>query len=69
MLTKKSVSELKNTGDLKRFVESKKDDQSVIFILENLGYLPKDFDDSWLQDFLESDNKKIRLNVVKTVQE
>ncbi len=67
MLTKKSVSELKNTGDLKRFVESKKDDQSLIFILENLGHLPKDFDDSWLQDFLESDNKKIRLNAVKTI--
>ena len=69
MLTKEYVSEVKScgNGDLKKLVDSKKDDKSILFILENLGYLPDDFDDSWVQDLLDSDNKKIRLNAIKTI--
>ncbi|HED05431.1 MAG TPA: restriction endonuclease subunit M [Ignavibacteria bacterium] len=69
MLTKEYVSEVKKNGngDLKRLVESKKDDKSIVFILENLGYLPDDFDDSWVQNLLHSENKKVRLNAVKTI--
>lgn len=69
MLTKEYVSEVKTNGngDLKKLVDSKKDDKSIVFILENLGYLPDDFDDSWVQDLLNSKNKKIRLNAIKTI--
>jgi HEAT repeat protein len=69
MLTKEYVSEVKanGNGDLKRLVESKKDDKSIVFILENLGYLPDDFDDSWVQNLLQSENKKVRLNAIKTI--
>ena len=69
MLTKEYVSKVKakGNGDLKKLVEMKNDDKSIVFILENLGYLPDDFDDSWVQDFLHSKNKKIRLNAIKTL--
>ena len=46
---------------------SKNDDKSILFILENLGYLPNDFDDCWVQELLTSKNKKIRLNAIKTI--
>ena len=69
MLTKEYVKEVKENGngDLKKLVDSKKDDKSIVFILENLGYLPDDFDESWVQDLLNSENKKIRLNAIKTL--
>jgi DNA modification methylase len=69
MLTKEYISKVKanGNGDLKKLVEMKKDDKSISFILENLGRLPDDFDDSWVQKFLHSENKKIRLNAIKTL--
>ncbi len=69
MLTKEYVSELKanGNGDLKILVNTKNDDKSILFILENLGYLPNDFDDCWVQELLTSKNKKIRLNAIKTI--
>ena len=69
MLTKEYISEVKanGNGNLKKLVDSKNDDKSIVFILENLGYLPDDFDDSWVQDLLQSGNKKIRLNAIKTI--
>ncbi len=69
MLTKEFISEIKanGNGNIKAFVKSKKDDKSILFLLENLGYLPNDFDDSWVHELLTSDNKKIRLNAVKTI--
>ena len=69
MLTKEYISELKSNGngDIISLVKSKSDNKSLLFILENLGYLPDDFDDSWVQDLLSSESKKIRLNAVKTL--
>lgn len=69
MLTKEYISEVKTNGnkDLKKLVQTKNDDKSIVFILENLGYLPDDFDDSWVQDLLKSENKKVRLNAIKTI--
>jgi len=69
MLTKEYVSAVKanGNGDLKKLVDSKKDDKSIVFILKNLGYLPDVFDDTWVQDLLNSKNKKIRLNAIKTI--
>ena len=69
MLTKEYVSEIKSSGngDLKTFINSKNDDKSILFVLENLGYLPDNFDESWVQELLSSTNKKIRLNAIKTI--
>lgn len=69
MLTKEYIKKVKEreNGDLKKLVDSIKDDKSIVFILENLGYLPDDFDESWVQDLLNSENKKIRLNAIKTL--
>ena len=69
MLTKEYISKLKlnGNGDLKALLHQKSDDKSILFILENLGHLPKNFDESWVVDLLNSQNKKIRLNAVKTL--
>ena len=69
MLTKEYISKLKSNGngDLKALVNQKSDDKSILFILENLGYLPENFDESWVVDLLSSKHKKIRLNAVKTL--
>lgn len=69
MLTKECVSELKTkgNGDLKKFISTCGDDKSINFVLENLGYLPDDFDGTWVVDLLDSQNKKIRFNAIKTL--
>jgi len=69
VLTKEYVSEIKANGNgaMLSLVKSKNDDKSILFILENLGYLPSDFDDSWVQELLTSNNKKILLNAIKTI--
>ena len=69
MLTKEYISELKTkgNGDLKEFVAKQNNDKNINFVLENLGYLPKNFDETWVVDLLNSENKKIRLNAVKTL--
>lgn len=69
MLTKEYVSKVKSNGngDIKKLVDSVKDDKGIVFILENLGYLPDDFDDSWVKELLQSENEKIRLNAIKTI--
>jgi DNA modification methylase len=69
MLTKEYISKVKSNGngDLKALVHQKNDDKSILFILENLGYLPKDLDESWVVELLNNQHKKIRLNAVKTL--
>lgn len=52
---------------MRELVGARNDDKSILFILENLGRLSGDFDDKWVRDLLKSENKKIRLNAVKTV--
>ncbi|MBC6497045.1 MAG: HEAT repeat domain-containing protein [Alphaproteobacteria bacterium GM7ARS4] len=49
------------------FIESQDDDRKTLFILENLGRLPKPFDGRWVFHLLKSDNKNIRLHAVKTL--
>ena len=69
MLTKEYISEMKSNGnrDIRDLVNSKNDDKSILFILKNLGRLPIDFDDSWVQKLIYSKNSKIRLNAIKTI--
>ena len=42
-------------------------EQHILFVLNNLGRLPRDFDDSWLKNLLTSNNHKIRLHAVKNI--
>ena len=69
MLTKEYISEIKTQGNgaMQALVNSNNDNKSILFILENLGYLPDDFDDSWIQKLLLSRNNKIRLNAIKNI--
>lgn len=68
MLTKEYITKIKKSNkDLKNLIKSKNDYNSINFILENLGFLPNDFDDSWVCEFLNNGNKKIRLNAIKTI--
>lgn len=48
-------------------VKSQTESGTIVYILENLGRLPKDFDGSWLPDLLEHKNKHVRLCAVKTI--
>jgi hypothetical protein len=49
MLTKEHITQLKNkgNGDLGYLVKELKDNPSILFLLENLGHLPKNFDGSF----------------------
>lgn len=50
---------------MRALVRSAEDAKSIVFILENLGRLPDDFDATWALDLLQNDNAKIRLNAVR----
>ncbi len=69
MLTKKYISEIKEKGNgaMQSLVNSTDDDKSILFILNNLGRLPDEFDDAWIKELLFNDNKKIRLNAVRNI--
>ncbi len=53
--------------DLRNFIENQKDNKSTIFILENLGHLPKNFDGSFLIPLLNHQYNKIRLLAAKNI--
>lgn len=69
MITKQYIDELKKEGNgaIGELVKSQNDGSGIIYILENLGYLPNDFDGSWLPDLLEHENKHVRLWATKTI--
>ncbi len=69
MLTKEYIAKLKTkgNGDLKKLIAKQISEKDVNFILENLGHLPDNFDETWVVDLLNSKNNKIRLNAVKTL--
>ena len=69
MLTKEYISEVKSQGNgaMRSLMESVPDEKSLLFVLENLGYLPKGFDDCVFRDLLDKKNPKIRLNAVKNL--
>lgn len=50
MLAKEHITQPKNkgNGDLGYLVKALKDNPSILFVLENLGHLPKNFDGSFL---------------------
>lgn len=68
-LTKKAVTALKEKGSIEvaNFVDTLPDDKSKLYVLDNLGKLPKGFEGNWLASFLVHSNPKIRLSAVKNV--
>jgi DNA modification methylase len=69
MLTKEYVNEVKISGNgaLAKAIEGFKDAGSLSYFLENLGFLPQDFDGSLLLPFLNHENSNIRFWVVKNL--
>lgn len=69
MITKEIITTLKNkeNGDLGYFVEKQKDTRSIIFILENLGHLPNDFDGNFLINLLQHEHHQVRLLTIKNI--
>ena len=69
MLTKERISHLKkrDNGALENLVENHSDSKSLLFIMQNLGYLPKNFDDQWVASLISNRNRKVRLWSVKTL--
>ena len=69
MLTKEFIQITKQTenGEFRQLVEKFKDVKSLSFILENLGYLPNNFDGKFLFDLLFHDNPKVRVLAAKNI--
>ena len=67
-LTKEYINKLKNSGngDLSFFL-SRSSPPEIVYLLENLGYLPKDFDGELLVPFLKHQNTKIRYWAIKNL--
>lgn len=69
MLTKELIRELKQKGNgaLEYLINQQKDVSDIVFILENLGHLPKDFDGSFLVPLLKHEHHRVRLWAVKNI--
>jgi DNA modification methylase len=69
MFTKEHIRELKSQGNgaILHFVSDIKESNKILFLLENLGYLPKDFDGSWLLNYLYNKNSQVRFWAVKNL--
>ena len=69
MLTKAQVIQAKTESNqaVQSLVRSLNSEKNILFVLNNLGRLPKDFDDSWLQELLKSNNDHIRLSAIKNI--
>ncbi len=69
MLTKEYISEVKAQGNgaMTYLINSIENEKNILFVLNNLGRLPEDFDDCWIKKLLSSKNDKIRLNAVKNI--
>ncbi len=69
MTTKEHISELKKQGNgaIKTLINKQKNSKEIVYILENLGYLPQTFDTEWMPTYLTHKNKDVRLWTVKTL--
>lgn len=70
MLTRDYIKELKHHGNGeigKLIAENKNNVGSLVFILNNLGYLPKNFDSSSLEELTTHKNADVRLAAVKNL--
>lgn len=69
MFAKSQIEELvkSGNGDFADLVRQQNNNKGIISILENLGYLPKDFDAAPLLDLIENPSPKIRTLAVKNL--
>ena len=69
MITKEQLSEYKkkNLPELYRLLKSHLDNRELLFILENLGFLPSNFDGEVLIPFIKHPNNDIRFWAVKNI--
>ncbi|GAB6282645.1 MAG: hypothetical protein STSR0008_13910 [Ignavibacterium sp.] len=69
MISKEYIKELKSKGNgaILHFVNDTKENNKILYLLENLGYLPKDFDGSWLINYLTNKSNQIRFWAVKNL--
>ncbi|PKQ68565.1 DNA methyltransferase [Raineya orbicola] len=69
VLTKEMIKELKNQskGNLGYLIDKHKDVKSIVFVLENLGHLPKNFDGNFLIPLLKHEHPQVRLLAVKNI--
>ncbi len=69
MFTKDQIRELKSQGNgaILHFVKDIKESNKILFLLENLGHLPKDFDGNWLLNYLYNKNSQVRFWAVKNL--
>ncbi len=69
MLTKDYVNEVKTNGNgaLAKAIEGLKNTSSLSYFLENLGFLPDDFDGSVLMPLISHESSNVRFWVVKNL--
>lgn len=69
MLTKEEIAKLKNEDPekLSELLKNSNNNGSLVFALERLGYLPKDFDGAMLLPLLKHERAKIRLLAAKNI--
>lgn len=70
MLNKEYIRELKHQGNgeiTKLITENKNNIGSLLFILNSLGQIPKNFDSSFLEDLTKHRNSDVRLLAIKNI--
>lgn len=69
MITKEYITELLTNGNgaIAELVKKQTDIQSIVFILENLGHLPNNYNGNWLIDYLQHSNAKVRFWAAKNI--
>ncbi len=69
MITKEYISKLKINGNgaIYELINQQKDNQAIVFILESLGHLPKNYNGEWLINLLNHSNSNVRFWTVKNI--
>jgi DNA modification methylase len=69
-LTKQFVEKTKKSGEnavISLISQFERDSSKLNFILENLGYIPKEFKGDWLFKYTEDANHKLRMSAIKSI--
>ncbi len=69
MITKEYIRDLKlkSNGSIGQLIRRYKDSSTIVFILENLGQIPKNFDANFLPELLINKNTTVRYWAIKTI--
>lgn len=69
MITKEYLAEIKteNNGLLSKYLNPKEDNNKLIFVLDNLGRLPNNFDGECFIPLIKHPNDKVRLLTIKNI--